>query len=84
MIEIEEGSKNVYADLGMADAGDMILKAQLVTKIGELIERRKWSKPQVADALDIPQSELSHILCGHFRSMSKAKMLDYLTKLEET
>ena len=37
MIEIEAGSGNVYADLGMADADEMIVKAQLAIKIGEII-----------------------------------------------
>ncbi|MCL2162718.1 MAG: helix-turn-helix domain-containing protein, partial [Betaproteobacteria bacterium] len=41
MIEIEEGTSNVYADLGMADADEMIVKAQLATKIGEIIKSRK-------------------------------------------
>ena len=34
MIEIEKGSGNIYADLGMADADEMIAKAQLAAKIG--------------------------------------------------
>ncbi|MCL2340496.1 MAG: helix-turn-helix domain-containing protein, partial [Proteobacteria bacterium] len=42
MIEIEEGSNNVYADLGMPDADEMIIKAQLATKIGEIVKSRKW------------------------------------------
>jgi hypothetical protein len=36
MNKIEKGSKNVYADLGVADAEEMLVKAQLATKIAEI------------------------------------------------
>lgn len=81
MIEIEEGTSNVYADLGMADAEEMLVKAQLATKIGEIIKGRKWSQQHAADVLGIPQSKLSKMLRGQFRGVSEAKMLECLTRL---
>jgi predicted XRE-type DNA-binding protein len=81
MIEIEESSGNVYADLGMADADEMIIKAQLATKIGEIIKGRKWSQQQAADVLGIPQPKLSKMLRGQFRGVSETKMLDCLVRL---
>ena len=44
MIEIEESSGNIYADLDMADADEMIVKAQLATKIDEIIKGHKWTQ----------------------------------------
>ncbi len=44
MIEIEESSGNVYADLGISDADEMLVKAQLATKIGEIIKSRRWTQ----------------------------------------
>jgi predicted XRE-type DNA-binding protein len=81
MIEIEEGTGNVYADLGMADANEMIVKAQLANKIGEIIKGRKWSQQQASEVLGIPQSKLSKMLRGQFRGISEAKMLDCLVRL---
>ena len=81
MIEIEEGSGNVYADLGFDDAEEMMVKAQLATKIGEIIKGRKWSQQRAADVLGIPQSKLSKMLRGQFRGISEAKMLDCLARL---
>ncbi|PHV09698.1 helix-turn-helix domain-containing protein [Chitinimonas sp. BJB300] len=81
MIEIEESTGNIYADLGMADADEMIVKAQLATKIGEIIKGRKWSQQQAADVLGIPQPKLSKMLRGQFRGISEAKMLDCLARL---
>jgi hypothetical protein len=34
MLEAERGSTNVYADLGDPDADEMLVKAQLATRIG--------------------------------------------------
>ncbi len=80
MIEIETGSANVYADLGRADADEMLVKAQLASKIGDIIKRRKLSQAQAAEILGIPQPKLSGLLRGQFRGISEAKMMDCLAK----
>jgi len=67
--------------LGMADADEMVVKAQLATKIGEIIKGRKWSQQQASDVLGLPQSKLSKMLRGQFRGISEAKMLDCLVRL---
>jgi predicted XRE-type DNA-binding protein len=54
MIDIETGSANVYADLGRADAEEMLVKAQLASKIGEILKRRKLTQEQAAEILGIP------------------------------
>jgi predicted XRE-type DNA-binding protein len=81
MIEIETGSANVYADLGRADAAEMLVKAQLASKIGDIIKRRKLTQAQAAEILGVPQPKLSGLLRGQFRGISEAKMMDCLAKL---
>ena len=39
-IPVEEGSGNVYTDLGYPDSESMLVKAQLAAKIAEIIKRR--------------------------------------------
>lgn len=43
---IEEGSDNVYADLGLPDADEMLIKAQLATKISEIIKAKRLNQPK--------------------------------------
>lgn len=81
MIEIHEGSGNVYADLGLPDAEEMQVKAQLVTKIREIIKANGWTQQQAADVLGLTQPKLSKMLRGQFRGISEAKMLDCITRL---
>lgn len=81
MIKIEKSSGNVYADLGMNDADEMMVKAQLATKIGEIIKGKKWTQQQAAVVLGITQPKLSKMLSGQFRGISETKMLDFLARL---
>lgn len=81
MSNIERGSANVYADLGLDNAEEMLVKAQLATKIGDIIKRRKLTQVQAAELLGITQPKLSGLLRGQFRGISEAKMLECLTRL---
>lgn len=81
MSNIERGSTNVYADLGLPDAEEMLVKAQLASKIGDIIKRRKLTQAQAAVLLGITQPKLSGMLRGQFRGISETKMLECLTRL---
>jgi predicted XRE-type DNA-binding protein len=81
MIEIERGTTNVYADLGLPDAEEMLVKAKLAAKIAEILAARDWTQQQAGLILGIPQPKLSKMLRGQFRGISEAKMLDCLTRL---
>jgi predicted XRE-type DNA-binding protein len=75
------GSANVYADLGGTDADEMLIEAQLASRIGDIIWRCRLSQPQAAELLGIPQPKLSGLLHGQFRGVGEAKMMGCLTKL---
>ena len=81
MSDIERGSINVYADLGLDNADEMLVKAQLAAKIGDILKRRKLTQMQAAELLGIPQPKLSGLLRGQFRGISESKMLECLTRL---
>jgi predicted XRE-type DNA-binding protein len=81
MNKIKNGSMNVYADLGVVDADEMLVKAQLATKIIEIIKLRKLTQIQAASLLGMPQPKLSNMLRGRFRGISEAKMFECMTLL---
>jgi predicted XRE-type DNA-binding protein len=80
-MEFERGSTNVYADLGFPDADTMLVKAQLATKIAEIIKRRRLTQVEAADIVGMPQPKLSGLLRGQFRGISETKMINCLTRL---
>ena len=80
-ILIEEGSTNVYADLGYSDAAEMQRKSQLAAEIARAIKARRLTQKGAADLLGVDQSKVSRITRGQFRGVSEAKLLELLTKL---
>ena len=80
-ITIEKSSGNVYADLGLADAQEMLIKAKLASKISEIIQRQNLTQQQAAQLLAMPQPKVSLLLRGQFRGISEAKMLECLARL---
>ena len=78
---IEKGSGNVYADLGFPDADEMLVKARLAHRIGQIIKARHLTQQAAAEILGMTQPKLSGLLRGHFRGVSEAKMLECLNRL---
>jgi predicted XRE-type DNA-binding protein len=80
-MDVEIGTGNVYADLGYDDADQMLIKAQLVSKIAEIIKRKGLTQTEAAQLLAMPQPKLSNLLRGRFRGVSERRLMDCLTKL---
>ena len=80
-MNIEMSSGNIYADIGVPDAEEMLLKAQLASRIADLIQGKGLTQSQAAELLGIPQPKLSLMLRGQFRGISEAKMLECLARL---
>ena len=81
MNKIESSSGNVYADLGDNQAEEMLVKARLALKIGEIIKQRHLTQVAAADLLGLSQPKLSGLLRGQFRGVSETKMLECLNRL---
>jgi len=81
MIEIEKGSTNVYADLGRADADAMLVKAQLTSKIADIMKRRRLTQMEAAELFGMPQPKVSAMLNGRFRGISEERMMRCLLAL---
>jgi len=80
-IPVEQGSGNVYADLGYPDSDIMLVKARLVAKIAEIVERRALTQAQTAEILGLTQPKVSAVLKGRFRGISEHRLLECLTRL---
>lgn len=79
--EIDVSSGNVYADIGLENAEEMQIKAQLATAISNIIKSRQLTQAQAAKLLGMTQPKLSNMLRGQFRGISEVKMIDCLTRL---
>jgi predicted XRE-type DNA-binding protein len=59
----------------------MLVKAQLVSQIAEILRERGWSQQEAAKVLGLTQPKLSKMLRGQFRGISEMKMMDCLLRL---
>src|ERR1039458_184516 len=66
----EPSTGNVFADLGLADAGDHLIKAGLVVRIDRTIRQRKLTQAAAAQLMGIDQPKISAMLAGQFRGYS--------------
>ena len=73
--EIHEGSGNAYRDLGYPDADEMLVKAQLVAKISEIVRSQELTQVEAARILGVTQPMLSRLLRGQIRGISKQELI---------
>jgi len=78
---MEPGSGNVFADLGLADAGEHLVKAGLVVKIERTIRRRRLTQTAAAQLMGIDQPKVSAMLAGQFRGYSVERLMRFLVAL---
>jgi predicted XRE-type DNA-binding protein len=81
-IEFEEGSGNVFADLGLKDADQLLARAQIGVHVFKILEERKLKQREIAAVLGIAQPDVSHLMNGHFSRFTTDKLLDFLKRLD--
>src|ERR1035438_6536075 len=79
----EIGSGNVFQDLGVPNAEEHLVKAQLVFKIDAIRKKRRLKQIDVADLLGIGQPDVSKMLQGEFRQFSVERLLRFLVALNQ-
>src|SRR5260370_38573105 len=78
---VEQGSGNVFADLGFQDAEERLLKAKLATKIAQLIEKKGWTQSQTAARTALDQPKVSRLLRGQLSGFSAHRLFAVLNSL---
>jgi predicted XRE-type DNA-binding protein len=77
----EPSTGNVFADLGLADAGEHLIKAGLVVRIDRTIRQRKLTQAAAAQLMGIDQPKISAMLAGRFRGYSVERLMRFLVAL---
>lgn len=78
---IEQGSGNVFADLGTPDPAGHQLKAQLVARMLEAMRDQGLTQTAAAGLMGITQPEVSRMSRGQFRDVTADRLLRLLTRL---
>jgi predicted XRE-type DNA-binding protein len=80
-IEVQRGSGNVYADLGLPDAEKLKIKTGLVVEIRKAMRRLGLTQQEAAKRMGITQPKVSDMMRGDFANLSERKLMDCLNRL---
>lgn len=64
---VEQGSNNIFADLGFPNAEEHLVKVQLVFKIDTVRKKRRLKQVEAGRLFGICQPDVSKMLRGDFR-----------------
>ena len=81
-IEFEQGSGNVFADLGLDDADELFTRSQLGFHVYKFLIDKNIKQREIAALLGIKQPDVSHLMNGHFCRFTTDKLLDFLRRLD--
>lgn len=80
-IPVRGGSGNVFADMGLPEPEEELTKAQLVSHIRQVIERRRLTQVAAAALMGIDQPKVSALLNGRLANFSSERLMRLLTAL---
>jgi predicted XRE-type DNA-binding protein len=78
---VETGSGNVFEDMGSPDAEQRLAKAELARVIRKLIQDRKLTQSDAAQALGIKQPDVSDLVRGRLSRFSMERLERFLLAL---
>ena len=78
---ITRGSGNVFADLGLPNPEQELLKAQLSLQIYRIIKQRGLTQAQAAGVLGIKQPHVSALMRNRAGNFSVGRLMEFLNRL---
>lgn len=80
-IPIQTSSGNVFADLGLANADELLVKAELARKISHIINQQQICQTEAAEILGISESRVSELMNGKLSQFSTVDLFRFLNAL---
>ena len=81
--EIHVGSGNVFADLGLPDADNLLVQAELARLIFLRIRELGWTQTNAARRLGLKQPDVSKLMHGRFTGFSAERLFRLLNALDQ-
>src|SRR5215218_10391187 len=80
-VNVTSSGGNVFADLGLPEAEDRLLKAQLALKIQQLIDQKGMTQAEIAPLLGLDQPKVSNLMRGRLAGFSVVRLSGHLKRL---
>ncbi len=75
-------SGNVFADMGLEDAEELMLRTQLGHAVRKILEEKKRKQREISALLEIDQAEVSKLMNGKYHLFSESRFLGFLSRLD--
>jgi predicted XRE-type DNA-binding protein len=82
-MEYEMGSGNVFADLDLDDADELLTRAQLGHTVRMILAKKKLKQREIATLLGIDQAEVSKLMNGQYHLFSEGRLFGFLNRLNK-
>ena len=80
--KVHRGSGNVFADLGVAHPERVLARAQIMSRIAEIIREKGLTQSRASKLLGIPQSKVSCLMNGKLSMFSLDHLFELLNALD--
>ncbi|WP_293149122.1 MULTISPECIES: helix-turn-helix domain-containing protein [unclassified Microcoleus] len=80
-MKVHSSSGNVFADLGLPNSDELLIKAELAHSISELISERQLTKIEAEKLLGIDRSKISALMRGKLSELSRERLFYFLNAL---
>lgn len=81
-IEVFEGTDNIFADIGLENADELLARAQIGVEVLKILQERQLKQREIGVVLHIRQPEVSHLMNGRFHRFTEGKLMGFLKKLD--
>lgn len=72
---------NIFADLGLAQPEEVLAKAELADRIGQVVRARRLTQARAAEILGVDQPKISALNCGKLSGFSIERLMRFLVLL---
>lgn len=82
MPEVELGSGNLWADIGRPDADEALARAELMSRVTNIIRSRRLTQARAAELLGTNQPTISDLVRGKLSKFSLERLIAFLNALD--
>ena len=82
-VEYEVGSGNVFTDLGLEHAEELLTRAKLGHTVRMILEKKKLKQKEIAALLETTQAEVSKLMNGQYHVFTEGRLFGFLNRLNK-
>ena len=79
--KVVRSSGNVFADLGLPDADQLLVKADLAIEVARILEERNLTQAEAAEIMGVDQPKVSALVRGRIAGFSLERLYRFLNAL---